>query len=199
MSEYRETRKIIQAVPVGSPPVVETQHDAVVHERRGVSGAEVTALVLAAIAAAVVITMLIMNNQQRNRDEELAQERAAAAQQTPAQQAPTQPQAPAQQPQQPIVVMPQTPPATVPAPVPVPSQSTPAATPPSSAQLEVDITSKLMEDPELHSRPIDVKVNGTVATLSGQVPSEELKLRAERIARRVKGVRSVMNNIVVQP
>jgi osmotically-inducible protein OsmY len=44
-----------------------------------------------------------------------------------------------------------------------------------------------------------VKVSGGVATLSGDVPTEQLKARAERLASRVKGVTSVTNNIVVKP
>ncbi|MEK6322278.1 MAG: BON domain-containing protein [Acidobacteriota bacterium] len=195
MSEYRETRTEVEDVPIKrARPVVETQYDSVVHEERGMSGGAVAAIVLAAIAAAVVITMLILNNQQRNTEEELAQERArtAAAQQVPAQQ-PSQ--------QQPVIVMQPSQPSTVPVPVPVPSQPAPAATPttPSSTELEVDVNSKLLDDQDLRSSSIDVKVSGGTATLSGRVPSEELKTRAERIAKTVKGIRSVINNIVVKP
>lgn len=192
MSEYVEKRKIVQAVPAGSPRVVETErHDAVVHEQRGMSGGAVAALILAAVAVAILITMLIINNQQSDRDAELAQERAAAAQ-----------QAPVQQPQQaPVVVMPQSQPATVPVPVPTPSAPTTSApsSAPSSTQIEIDVTSKMLDDPELRSHPIDVKVSGGVATLSGDVPTDQLKARAEKLAGRVKGVTSVTNNIVVKP
>lgn len=195
MSEYRETRTVIEDVPIKrARPVVETQYDSVVHEERGMSGGAVAAIVLAAIAAAVVITMLILNNQQRNTEEELAQERArtVAAQQVPAQQ-PVQ--------QQPVIVMPPSQPSTVQVPVPAPSQPTAAATPttPSSTELEVDVNSKLLDDQDLRSSSIDVKVSGGTATLSGQVSSEELKTRAERVAKTVKGIRSVINNIVVKP
>jgi len=194
MDEYVEKRKIVQAVPVGSPRVVETErHNAVVHEQRGMSGGAVAALILAAVAVAILITMLIINNQQSDRDAELAQERAAAAQ-----------QAPVQQPQQaPVVVMPQSQPTTVPVPVPVPVPSAPATSAPSSApsstQIEIDVTSKMLDDPELRTHPIDVKVSGGVATLSGDVPTDQLKARAERLASRVKGVTSVTNNLVVKP
>jgi type II secretory pathway pseudopilin PulG len=195
MSEYTERRTVVEDVPIKrARPVSETQYDSVVREERGMSGGAITALVLAAIAAAVVITMLVMNNQQRNSDEELAQERArtAAAQQAQAQQ-------PSQQP--PVLVVPQSQPSTVPVPVPVPSQPAPStsATAPTSTELEIDINSKLLDDQDLRSYPIDVKVTGGTAMLRGHVPNDELKTRAEKLARTVKGVRSVINSIVVKP
>ena len=193
MSEYQEKRTVVQEVP-GSRPVVESQYDStVVHERRGMSGTAVAALIIAVIAAAVVITMLIINNQQRTSDEQLAQERArtATAQQQPAQTAPqSQPQPPV------IVTVPQSQPAVVPAP---PLQPAAAPAPRTSTEVEIDVTSKLLDDSDLHSYPIDVKVSGGTATLSGQVSSSDLKIRAGKLARTVQGVGSVVNNIVVQP
>lgn len=190
MSEYREKRTVVQGVP-GSRPVVESQYDStVVHERRGMSGTAVAALIIAVVAAAVVITMLIINNQQRTSDEQLAQERArtATAQQQPVQAAPQS------QPQPPIIV---TVPPSQPVVVPAPPAAAPA--PRTSTDVEIDVTSKLLDDPDLHSYPIDVKVSGGTATLSGQVPSSDLKIRAGKLARTVQGVGSVVNNIVVQP
>jgi type II secretory pathway pseudopilin PulG len=193
MSEYRETRTVFEDAPIKrARPVVETQYDSVVHEDRGMSGGAIAAVVLAAIAAGVVVTMLIMSNQQRNSDEELAQERArTAAAQANAQQ-------PSQQP--PVIVMPpQSQPGVVPVPVPVPSQPAPATTTtPTSTELELDVTSKLTDDQELRSHSIDVKVSGGTAVLSGYVPSDELKTRAEKLTRTVKGIRGVINNILVK-
>ena len=85
--------------------------------------------------------------------------------------------------------------------MPVPSQPAPAVTPtaPSSTELEIDVNSKLLDDQDLRSSSIDVKVSGGTAILSGRVPSQELKTRAEKLARTVKGIRSVINNIVVKP
>ncbi len=194
MSEYRETR--IEDVPIKrARPVVETHRDSVIRESNGMSGGAIAALVLASIAVGVLIAMLIVNTQQRNRDDELAQdrERMAAAQQ--AQPSPQPSQQPIQQP--PIVVTPQ--PSATPVPVPVPSQPAPVATAPSSTQLEVDVTSKFLDDQDLRTHPLDVKVTGGTAVLSGQVPTDELKDRAEKIARSIKGIRSVVNSIVVKP
>ena len=196
MSEYREKRTVVQDVPVGSRPVVETRYDSVVNERRGMSGVAVAALVVAAITAAVVITMLIINSQQKTSDDQLAQERArtAAAQQMPAQ--------PAQQ--QPVIVnMPPSQPATVAVPYPVASPAQPppsdAKTAPSSASVEIDVTSRLQNDEELRTYAIDVKVSGGTTTLSGNVPDEDLKKRAGKLARSVNGVQNVINNIAVRP
>lgn len=195
MSEYREKRTVIEDAPFASRPVVETRYDSVVRERPAMSGGAIAALVLAAIAAAVVITMLILNSQQSTTEDQLAQERAraAAAEQTPA----SQPQ------QQPVIVMPQSQPATVPVPVPypVPSQAAQAETAPSSASIEMDVSAKLLNDVDLRSPSVDVKVAvmaGTV-TLRGHVPTEELKTRAERLARTANGVRNVVNDLVVEP
>lgn len=194
MNEYSERRTVVEDdVPIKrARPVVETKYDSVVREERGMSGGAVAALVLAAIAAAVVITMLILNNQQKNTEDELAQERAraAAAQQATSQ----QPSLPAQVP--PVVVMPSSPMPAVTTPV-TPPPTTETA--PSSAQVEIDVTSTLLGDSELRTFPIDVKVAGRTALLSGHVPSEDLKSRAENLARTVKGVGKVINNITVEP
>lgn len=197
MSDYSERRTVVEETPIKrARPVVETQYDSVVHEERGMSGGVVAALVLAAIAAAVVITLLIMNNQQKATDDELAQERARAA---AAQQATTQ--QPSQQPAQPsqpqVVVVPQATPA---APAPAPSVTpAPVETEPSSTSIEVNVSTKFLDDGDLRSHPIDVKVAGHTAILSGQVPNDELKSRAAQLARSVKGVGRVINNITVQP
>jgi BON domain-containing protein len=190
VSEYIEERRVVQDVLVGRRPVVETRYDSVVNERRGISVLAVVALVVTAITA-TVITMLIINRQQRNSHEELAQERArtAAAQQ----------QSPQQQPV--IVTMPPSQPAIVPEPHPVSVLAAPivARTAPSSTSIEIEVTSRLQTDEELRPHVIDVKVTGRTAVLSGHVPDEELKKRAERIVRTVKQVQSIINDIVVRP
>jgi hyperosmotically inducible protein len=186
MAEIRETHT-----------VVEEDYPPVVYERRGLSGGAIAALVIAGIIGAVLITLLILNTQQRNQEADLAMERARAdAAQRAAAQPPTA-QPPAAQPPVVVVQPPQTP-----VPAPMPSQAAPAATPsPSSTSnvsVEVDVTTKLLDDSDLRTHPIDVKVDNGTATLSGELPSEELKARAERVAMSVKGVRRVKNNIAVK-
>ena len=189
MEEFRKRRTVAQD---GSRPVVETRYESVVDKRRGMSGVAIAALVVAAIAAAAVITMLIMNSQQRNSDEVLAQERArtAAAQQAAAQQQPV------------IVTMPPSQPTILPVPYPVPGStqlpSIDVRTAPSSTSVEIDITSRLQNDEELRPYAIFVKVTGGTATLSGYVPDEDLRKRAERLTGKVKGVQSVINDIGVR-
>jgi hypothetical protein len=157
------------------------------------SGVAIAALVVAAITAAVVITMLILNSQQRKSDEDLAQERArtALAQQTAA------------QPQPVIVNVPSSQPAIVPAPylVPAPAQPSPTETRtvPSNASVEIDVTSRLQSDEDLRTYAIDVKVTGGTAVLSGRVPNEDLKKRAETLAKTVRGVQIIINDIAVRP
>ena len=45
---------------------------------------------------------------------------------------------------------------------------------------------------------IDVDTNQGVVALTGTVQTEALKVRAEQIARQVKGVRDVVNNLRIQ-
>jgi len=45
---------------------------------------------------------------------------------------------------------------------------------------------------------IDVDTNQGVVALNGTVQTESMKMRAEQIARQVKGVRDVINNLRVQ-
>jgi len=190
MSEFREKRTVIEDGPVrGSRPLVETQYGSVLQEDRGMSAGAIVALVVAGIAAAIVITMLILSSQQRNSDEALAQERernASAQQAQPTQQAPP-----------PVIIVPPSQPATATAPV--PSQPAAVTTAPNSTDVELDVNSKLLDDQDLRSYSIDVKVSGAVATLGGHVPTNALKSRAENLAKTVRGVRSVVNNIAVQP
>jgi len=152
---------------------------------------EVAALIVAAIAATVVITMFFIRIQQRNSEVELAQERArtAAAQQTPA---------------SPIIVnVPLSQPAAVavPEPAPGPKQRPAFVARPtfSNASVEIEITSRLQNDPELGSYAVEVKVTNGIATLSGGVPAEDLKKRAEKLAGAVRGVQSIVNEIAVRP
>jgi BON domain-containing protein len=193
MSEYREKEQtLFHDQPLKrARPVVESRYDSVVHRHQGMSGGAIAALVMAAMSLAVVVTMLIMQSQQRNSDEQSMQEREriAAAQQTPT---PSFQQPPA------LMVTP-SPPVRVPETTSAPVGSAPAVTAPSSAELEISIASKLQDDEHLRSYPIEVSIADGVATLSGNVPNQELRMRAERLARRVKGVQSVDNNITVQP
>jgi FtsZ-interacting cell division protein ZipA len=195
MDEYQEKQKLFRDVPVKrARPVGGSPYEAVIHEHRGMSAGAVVALVLAAVAAAVAITLLIMNGQQKSRDDELAQ--AKAAQQSmpqPQQQPQLVPSQPVPQQNPAALPQPQVP-AQLPAPAP---QAQPAS--PSNAELEVEAGGRLADDSQLRAYPIDVKVESGKAVLSGHVPNDELKSRAEILLMSIKGIRRIVNNIEVQP
>ena len=195
MADYQERRTVIESEPPRRVGQGEIEHEYVSYERRGMSGGAVAAIVLSAIAAAVLLTLLFTSNRS---DSEAELERTEPVQTVPAQQPPPQP---------PVVVtvpQPQTPPSTVTVPVPVPVPAPSASGQSSSNQavtdtsIEVDVISKLTEDPELRSHPINVKFDKGTVTLSGLVPREGLKARAEIVAKSVKGVTRVVNEITVQ-
>jgi hypothetical protein len=194
LTEDTEKRTVVQDVPVDNR-VVETLGNSVVNERRGMSGVAVAALVVAAITAAVVITMMIVNSQQRNSDDALAQERARTVE---AQQALAQP---AQQP--PIIInIPPSQPATGAIPNSVagpPGLRQFTRFEPSNTSIEIDVTSRLQNDQLLRPYAVNVKVTGGTATLSGNVPDQDLKKRAEKLAGAVNAVQSVVNDIAVRP
>ena len=192
MNEYSEKRTVIRDVPVDRRPIVEKQYDSVVTERQPTSGVAIAAMVIAAVAAAVVITIIVLNSQQSDREQQLAleRERSAAAQQQAI-----------QRDQQPPVILtvPQQSPA-APSQTPAQSQVAPSeASAPSSIDIEIAVTSKLLDDQDLHTYAIDAKAKSGTVTLSGTLPNDDLKARAERVTRTVKGVRDVMNKIIVQP
>ena len=198
MDEIRERHTIVQDSPLPGRRVVGNEVDYVAREERGLSGGAIAAIVVAILLTAIVITLIIVNSQQASRDNEVAleRERAAAAERSAAQS-----QAAQQQPQQPpVVVMPQAQPTPVPVPVPVPATPTTEAAPtqPSNVSLEVDVNGKFLDDSQLASFPLTVKAENGVITLSGQLPSEDLKRRAEKLSLTIKGVRRVINDIEVK-
>jgi type II secretory pathway pseudopilin PulG len=200
MDEIREKSTVIHDHTATGRPVVEQRYDRVVEEPGGMSGGAIAAIVISAILATALLTWFIVSNQQQNRDQEMAieRERTLAAERSAAQ---TQSQ---QQPQQQpnVVVVPQQQPQTVPVPVPVPmpSQTTPdpTATAPSNTSIEISVNQKFLDDSQLKTYTIDAKVESGVVTLSGELPSNDLKMRAEKLAGTVKGVRRVTNNITVR-
>lgn len=56
---------------------------------------------------------------------------------------------------------------------------------------------KIATDPDLAKLNLDVSVNHAIATISGHVPTTDLKIRAEELAKQVKGVKSVQNRLRV--
>jgi len=58
---------------------------------------------------------------------------------------------------------------------------------------------RLANDREIGGNAIDVKVTEGVVELSGKVKTEAQKARAEKIAKKVKGVKSVVNKLAISP
>jgi hyperosmotically inducible protein len=56
---------------------------------------------------------------------------------------------------------------------------------------------KLANDPDVGGRDIEVKVTEGVVQLNGSVKKEKAKAKAEKIAKKVKGVKSVVNQLRV--
>ena len=61
------------------------------------------------------------------------------------------------------------------------------------------VRQKLSTDREVGGNAIDVKVENGHVTLTGSVRSERQKSRAEKVAKKVKGVEKVENKLVIAP
>lgn len=68
----------------------------------------------------------------------------------------------------------------------------------SAAQIQHDVLAELEWEPSLDASAIGVAVKHGVVTLAGTVESFADKLEAERIAKRVEGVRAVANELEVR-
>jgi osmotically-inducible protein OsmY len=66
------------------------------------------------------------------------------------------------------------------------------------ASIATKVRTAIVGDPDLKLRQIDVNVMDRVVQLSGFVDSAAQKARATDVAKRVDGVRSVKNDIVVR-
>ncbi len=58
---------------------------------------------------------------------------------------------------------------------------------------------KIVSDAEVGGQPIQVDSHDGVVVLSGKVSNEKWKTKAEKLAKKVKGVKDVTNKLVVSP
>jgi hypothetical protein len=58
---------------------------------------------------------------------------------------------------------------------------------------------KLASDPVVKGGALDVSVREGLVTLRGKVGTEKQKSKAEKLAKKVKGVKSVVNEVVIAP
>jgi hyperosmotically inducible protein len=66
------------------------------------------------------------------------------------------------------------------------------------ATITASVKSQLVADKAANLTRVDVDTNRGVVSLNGIVDSADQKARAEQLARRVDGVKSVINNLQVQ-
>lgn len=58
---------------------------------------------------------------------------------------------------------------------------------------------KLASDPDVRGGALDVQVKDGIVTLKGRVDKEGFKQRAEKLTKKVKGVKGVVNQLLVEP
>lgn len=58
---------------------------------------------------------------------------------------------------------------------------------------------RLAGDPDVKGGALDITVADGVVTLRGAVKSEKARKKAEKLTRKVKGVKNVINQVVVKP
>ncbi len=58
---------------------------------------------------------------------------------------------------------------------------------------------RLAGDPDVRGGALDITVKEGVVTLKGAVRSEKAKRKADKLTRKVKGVKSVVNELIVKP
>ncbi|MGI8565542.1 MAG: BON domain-containing protein [Pyrinomonadaceae bacterium] len=195
--EQRRSRVVVET-PTARREVVHTQTTRT-PEREGFSTGMVAAVAMAAIAATALIFLFLMNRS----DDTANTNVSISTQPTPVAQSTIIVQQPATQPT-PIIIQ-QAPPTTMMQPAPVvitqpPAAATPATTPsvPDDATLQSSIDREFREDADISVTDVTATMLDGKATLIGTVKSQELKRRAEKLAYKIKGVRSVDNKIVVE-
>lgn len=215
--QHRRSRVVVET-PTARREVVHSQTVRYPEERRGYSVGVVAAVALTAIAATVIIMLFVTNPRDDSDTTNVNLRASAPVQPTPYTQAPVMVQTPITQPT-PIII--QQPPATTTAPAPiivappptttVPGTSAPpsstATVPPASSgasagddlSLQQKIDRLFDEDRDVAAANIFATVVNGRVQLTGTVPSEAVKQRAERLASSVKGVLGVDNRITVGP
>ncbi len=80
-----------------------------------------------------------------------------------------------------------------------------AAAVPAFSQKKVDdglitdrVRQRLVSDPEIKGYSVDVDTKNGVVTLNGTVESERAKVKAEKVSRKVGGVKSVVNKLRIE-
>lgn len=69
----------------------------------------------------------------------------------------------------------------------------------SDDQIYDQVRRKLANDPDVKGGSFEVDVKDGVVTIKGVVEKDKFKEKAERVAKKVKGVKGVVNQLVVKP
>jgi len=186
--EARRSRVVVET-PNSRREVVNSQ-TVRTPEGNGISAGMVGVLVVVAIALITMLVLFYMNSQQQPTDQ------TVATQQQP--QPPTVIQQPAQQP--PVIIQ-QPAPATQPAPIvvtpPAGGATATESAPNIDSTVQAAIDKALTDDPTFSNLGITATVLDGKVTLMGTVKTEGLKNQAERMVRKIKGVKSIDNQILV--
>ena len=77
---------------------------------------------------------------------------------------------------------------------------------PASAQKKQDdatlydmVKMRLANDPDIKGGNLDVDVKNGVVTVKGRVSKEQARAKVDKVAKKVKGVTSVVNQVKVEP
>jgi hypothetical protein len=185
MAEHEaEHRRIVIETPHTRREVEHTE-SVRYHERTGVSGAALAAVVVGVIALAAIIILFVMNRQQTADESLTTQPPQTTIVQQPAQQPPV------------IVQQPAT--TTQPAPIIVnnPAGGSAPASGSADGTIQAAIDKRLADDPTFSSLGITTTVFNGKVTLMGMVKTEALKTQVERAVRNIKGVTAIDNQISV--
>jgi len=70
---------------------------------------------------------------------------------------------------------------------------------PTDDEITDQVMVKLANDPDVGGVKFDVSVHEGAVTLKGKVRTDKQKSKAEKVAKKVKGVTSVINQLVISP
>ena len=185
--EEQKSSRVVVDTPDARREVVRTETIRG-EERRGISTGAVAAIVVAAVALTAIAFMFLLN-----RGDATPTDQRAGVAPTLAPAAPPQTtviQQPAAGP--PTTIIQQAPPTQMPMVAP-----TAAAPLIDDGTLQANVTNAIMNDADLATSDIEVTVLNAEATITGNVATVDLKRRADKIARAVKGLKKIDNKILV--
>lgn len=202
--EQSRRSRVVVETPTERREVVQHQTVRYPEERRGFSTGMVVTVALLAIAATAIIFLFLTNSRD---DSQTNVNIRASTQPTPMSQAPVIVSQPATQPT-PIIIQQPPPVTTQPAPViiqaPPATTTAPPATAPAApvhddASLQAKLDKALEDDTDLSAAGVTATIINGRASLTGNVSTDALKRKAERLAYAIKGVTGVDNHITVTP